>query len=89
MRQRLLLVKCRSSGRKLKTGAPPGRAGGMAKDHRGQFDYVARRPDPRPRVVDPDVVSPREVELTLMARDRQVEGLHHRYNASDLAMLNR
>jgi hypothetical protein len=47
------------------------------KGHRHQFELVARGPDHRPRIVDPDVVGLREIEFALMTWDREVQGLHH------------
>ena len=74
MRQRLLLAKCRPSDRKLKTGTPPGRAGGKANVI--GTNLVACGSHHRPRIVDPDVVGLREIEFALMARDREIQSLH-------------
>jgi hypothetical protein len=67
--QRLLLAKCLPSDRKLKPWE--------GKGHRHQCDLVACGSHHRPGVVDPDVVGLRKIELALMARDPEVQSLHH------------
>jgi hypothetical protein len=75
MGQRLLLAKCRPSERKLKTGAPSGRAGGKAKVIGTSSTWLGLASPAR--IVDADVIGLREVELTLMARVREIQSLHH------------
>src|ERR1700734_594639 len=73
MRQRLLCAKWRPSERKLNTGAPPSRLGGKLKVMGTSSILLARITGP----VDPHVVGPREIKLSLLAGNAQLQTLHH------------
>ena len=77
MRQRLLFAKCLPSDRKLKTGAPRALVGGKLK-----VIGTSSIPSPAARITGPvslisDVVGLGEIEFALMARNREVQSLHH------------